>query len=602
MDILNNKMYPFTSKEITPLGWIKDQLQTQLDGLSGHLCDFWPDISDSAWIGGKHDSWERVPYWLDGYIPLVYLLNDENGIKRANFYISNILKRQQEDGWIAPKIDDISKYDVWGIFIILKALLGYAEINKSKKVYTAIYKGLQALDKHLDKYPLFEWAKYRWYECLIPIYSIYKKYKEQWLLDLAHKLHDQGFDFYSYYLNDFPKKKADKGDWRFDNHGVNNVMAIKCYALYGQLTQDKADLKKADLMLKMLNKYHGSVSGQINADECLAGLDPRQGSEVCCIVETMYSLELLTAITGKNIYLNQLEKLAFNSLPSGLTNDMWAHQYDTQTNAPFIKRDETNLWTTNGWESNIYGLEPHFGCCTSNFHQGWPKFVNSALMYKGKTLFVNSYLPLEAKNNKFAAKIHSFYPFDNKVVIEIDAKNDGTVKFNIPLNSSFKVNGQTYNKKGYLALPINSGMNRFDIEISFKPIFVKHAGYYSLMEGPLVYALKVNQEKVQINKDVEYREFPHGDFEYHTNDHLAYSIYDFNLKEVSNKVDTNVSPYRSEKSPKSIFVNCNMLSYKIKGNFVNNSSLIIKENVSKEFIPLGINKLHIGALKLGGKK
>ena len=33
------------------------------------------------------------------------------------------------------------------------------------------------------------------------------------------------------------------------------------------------------------------------------------------------------------------------------------------------------MLTTNGPESNLYGLEPNFGCCTANMHQGWPKFA-----------------------------------------------------------------------------------------------------------------------------------------------------------------------------------------------------------------------------------
>ena len=92
----------FSKGEIEPQGWLKRQLRIQADGLSGHLDKTWPDVSDSRWIGGNRDGWERVPYWLDGFVPLAYLLQDEDLIARAKYYIDSILARQCEDGWLCP--------------------------------------------------------------------------------------------------------------------------------------------------------------------------------------------------------------------------------------------------------------------------------------------------------------------------------------------------------------------------------------------------------------------------------------------------------------------------------------------------------------------
>ena len=68
------KLEMFTSKELKPAGWLRRQLEIQAKGLSGNLDKVWRDVRDSAWIGGDADGWERVPYWLDGFIPLAYLL------------------------------------------------------------------------------------------------------------------------------------------------------------------------------------------------------------------------------------------------------------------------------------------------------------------------------------------------------------------------------------------------------------------------------------------------------------------------------------------------------------------------------------------------
>ena len=65
------KLTPFTTKEVKPKGWMRRQLEIQAKGLAGNLDKVWPDVADSSWIGGQHEAWERVPYWLDGFVPQV---------------------------------------------------------------------------------------------------------------------------------------------------------------------------------------------------------------------------------------------------------------------------------------------------------------------------------------------------------------------------------------------------------------------------------------------------------------------------------------------------------------------------------------------------
>ncbi len=38
---------------IQPKGWLLHQLKVQAQGLTGHLDEFWPDVANSQWIGGK---------------------------------------------------------------------------------------------------------------------------------------------------------------------------------------------------------------------------------------------------------------------------------------------------------------------------------------------------------------------------------------------------------------------------------------------------------------------------------------------------------------------------------------------------------------------
>eukprot|EP01059_Diplonema_ambulator_P012327 TRINITY_DN2258_c0_g1_i1.p1 TRINITY_DN2258_c0_g1~~TRINITY_DN2258_c0_g1_i1.p1 ORF type:complete len:756 (+),score=244.32 TRINITY_DN2258_c0_g1_i1:47-2269(+) len=72
------RLNPLPVGSVTPKGWLLKQLTLQAEGLSGHLSQFWPDIMSSIWIGGANDSGlhERTPYWLNGVVPLSFLLKN----------------------------------------------------------------------------------------------------------------------------------------------------------------------------------------------------------------------------------------------------------------------------------------------------------------------------------------------------------------------------------------------------------------------------------------------------------------------------------------------------------------------------------------------
>ena len=85
--LASNELAALPLGAIRPQQWLKEQLERAASGLTGRLDDFWPSVKDSAWRGGKGDGWERAPYYLDGLIPLAWLLGDAHLKEKAMRYI-----------------------------------------------------------------------------------------------------------------------------------------------------------------------------------------------------------------------------------------------------------------------------------------------------------------------------------------------------------------------------------------------------------------------------------------------------------------------------------------------------------------------------------
>src|SRR5512138_935346 len=94
--------HPLPLGSIRPEGWLARQLRIQADGLSGHLDEFWPDVGQSKWFGGTAEGWERAPYWLDGAIPLAWVLEDQRLQGKMRRHVETILAGQRADGWYGP--------------------------------------------------------------------------------------------------------------------------------------------------------------------------------------------------------------------------------------------------------------------------------------------------------------------------------------------------------------------------------------------------------------------------------------------------------------------------------------------------------------------
>ena len=423
---------------IRPRGWLRNQLEIQANGLGGHLDETWADVgTDSGWLGGKGESWERGPYFLDGLVPLAWTLEDERLKAKAQRFVDWTLAHQAANGMIGPA----SNNDWWPRYVMLKALTQYQEFTGDWRVIPVMDRYFRYQLGELPKRPLRDWGKFRWQDQVLSVLWLYNRTGSAYLLDLARLLHAQGYDWTAQYADfkytrkitrDFIKLDQDHGlkDISLATHGVNNGQAVKTGPVWSLVSGNADDRAAVLKMISELDKYHGLPNGMFSCDEHLAGPDPSQGSELCTVVEYMFSLEHSLAITGEAALGDRLEQLAFNALPGTFTDDMWAHQYNQEPN-----QVECSLhhkpWTTDGPESNLFGLEPNFGCCTANFHQGWPKLANSLFLDSssadsdaGDGLVAAVYAPCEVRTILRGTPVRviedTAYPFRGEVRLTVN--------------------------------------------------------------------------------------------------------------------------------------------------------------------------------------
>ncbi len=554
----------YTSKEIKPQGWLRRQLEIQAEGLSGNLHKIWPDIRDSAWIGGNREGWERVPYWLDGFIPLAYLLEDENLIADAKKYIDAIVDAQDSDGWICPcKKEKRARYDTWAVQLIAKTLLVYYDCSGDERIPQVIYKVLRNYYELLSsgEIKLFGWAKYRWFETFISLNFLWEKYGEDWIKDLAKIIKQQGFD----YGTATESWKKPRHVWLRKTHIVNITMMLKSEAVsHSLLGEEYTDF--AEKMREILDRYNGTAFEGFTGDEVLSGIDPSRGTELCAVVEQMYSYEHLFAQTGDKKWAERLEVIGFNALPATLTEDMWAHQYVQMVNQIACERTMIMApFSTNGPEAHLFGLQPNYGCCTANFNQGWPKFALSAFMHSDDTIISSVMIPSVLRDSGITISLETDYPFRNRARYTIDSEKDFTFIIRIPsFARNLRVNGESAETKD-IVTSIAPGHSEITVEFD-APARLKERpnGLKALQAGSLLFSVPVKYEKKMheyTRRGVE-RKFPYCDYQFIPKSPWNYGFCDDSFEIQYN--DTGKYPFSAANPPVTVKAKMQRINWGLK--------------------------------------
>ena len=541
---MNRKMkYDFfTTNEIKPTGWLKEQLLLQAKGLNGNLDKIWPDVKDSGWIGGERDGWERVPYWLDGFIPLAYLLENEDMIARAKKYIDAIIEAQDSDGWICPCTkSQRENYDTWAVLLILKVLTVYADCSGDDRIQNVVELCLKNFDKHLDYFTLRNWGAARWFEGLIAILWLYERTNEEWLLNLARKLKALGFDWKEIFESGYVDSCTE--GWDFYSHVVNIAMMLKSEALMS-LISDGDPESFAKEALEYLMTKHGMATGHFTGDETLSGCLPIKGSELCGVVEAMYSYEWLFAITGNTEWLDWLEKLAFNALPATKSPDKWSHQNVKMTNQVAAFPMSKPPFRTNNYVAHTFGLEPNFGCCTANFGQGWPKFALTSFMKTENGIASCAITPASIKteinNVDVYCESETQYPFRDTVTYKITTSAPVTFTMSIRIPSfadSAELNGENVETGGFVNITKEwSGTETINVKLHFSPSIIQRPDdMVCVWRGPLLYSIAIDEkwERVEYICGGVERKFPYCDYYIYPTSKWNYALADdtFEVKE-----------------------------------------------------------------------
>lgn len=496
---------------IRPEGWVKEYLLRQRDGMTGHLTEIsgWLEKENNAWLStdgtGKH-GWEEVPYWLKGYLSLAYTLDDKDMINEAHTWIEAALNSQRNDGYFGPWIEKQGNPDLWGNMIMLWCLQTYYEYTNDQRVIELMTNYFKwQLEYPEEKFLKDRWDTVRAGDNLYSVYWLYNITGDEWLLELGKKI------------------QRNTANWRIDSnlpqwHNVDIAQGFREPATRWMQTKDSADLAATYNNFHLVRRIFGQVpGGMFGGDEvCRMGyIDPRQGIELCGMVEQMASDEMLLRFTGDPMWADNCEDIAFNTYPAAVMPDFKSLRYFTCPNMVTTDARNHHPGINNGGQFLIMNPFSH-RCCQHNHAQGWPYYAENmwlatpdnglaAILYSAGTVTARV-----GNGTQVSITEATNYPFEEKIKLTVHTPD--AVEFPLYLRipgwcetAKISINGkavtETFAAGKYVRLEQlwkngDEVLIDFPMKITMRQ-WATNKKSVSLNYGPLTFSIKIDEEYIR---------------------------------------------------------------------------------------------------------
>jgi len=488
---------------VRPRGWLLTQCELQRDGLTGNAeVIYAADLgTNSAWLGGTGDGWEKSPYYYKGLISLAYVLNDAGLKQKAQKWMDWLLTHQGADGYIGPAANN----DWWPRMLATYALRDYYEATGDARVPNVLSNYFHYMLRNLPSRPLVDWGKARAGDEMDVALWLYNRNGDTNLLTLVNLLHQQAYDWTGIFTSN---RFAAYGTDFQPKHNVNVEQALKMPDVYYQLSGQPEDRNALELGWDHLMREHGLSCGINGGTEFVAGNASVQAVELCAIVEAMLSLETSVRTTGDPVLADRLETISFNALPAGLANNIKGHQYYTLPNN-IIAINGNHGYNQDYGTGSVPGPNSGFPCCRFNLHMGWPKFVqNSWAATADGGLAVIAYGPTVVNSLVAGRQVQitedTGYPFEEQVRLQISVSS--SVAFPLVLripawctNATIAVNGRLQagaQPSSFFRLQ-RTWSNGDRVVINLPMPIQTQAGpsrSVAINRGPVVYSLKIGEQ------------------------------------------------------------------------------------------------------------
>ena len=527
---------------IQPEGWLKEMLERQRDGLTGHPEAMAYPYNSVLWAGTLErdsesrgaDWWrfEQTAYYLDGLTRLGFLLDDRHFLdvwqENIDYVLAHPLpfkagqtaqedRRPQRDfnaevsadprareraaqmrerrermqciaaedrpaGRLGPETGSMA----WPWAVFFRAVQAYYEATGDPRIPAA-------LEKNYLSYPVEELGMNRFVVNVEGMLWTYALTGNRELLDRAIAAWEAG-------ASELTQANA-LDDSEFRMHGVTMNELLKVPLILYSHTGDK---KYLDAALHAERKMEGPnmlVDGINSSTEALAGNEPLASHETCDVSDYTWTMGYYLMVTGDGQWADRIEKGVFNGGLGSITKDFKSMQYFSCPNQVIATGNSNHNRFKYGLTWMAYRPIHETECCIGNVHRFLPNYVARMWLRDRKGHPVAAlYGPSSVEydlGEGIAVRIEeeTGYPFDEQIRFSFTFLKDGKVTdkpvrmdftYRIPGwceagEPGFKTVGKTWKTGEVLTVDLP-----MSVEIVDNPVMGT-----SVVRGPVVYAFPV---------------------------------------------------------------------------------------------------------------